>query len=90
MYIHVLIFQVKHATVNLQKPGPHRKENLTTLRQAFSQGTVYIDAFFRFDIFFTESQRLELSDYEVLTNLRQTFSKSGLCFMLQSGPCMLL
>ncbi|KAJ8312136.1 hypothetical protein KUTeg_009509, partial [Tegillarca granosa] len=42
----ITIEEVRHATVNLQKPGPHRKENLTTLRQAFSQGTVYIDAFF--------------------------------------------
>lgn len=39
--------EVLNAARSLQKPGPHRQENLRTLRQAFSQGTAYIDTFFK-------------------------------------------
>lgn len=56
--IHVRIFdkfsmygtflKVLNAARSLQKPGPHRQENLRTLRQAFSQGTAYIDTFFKY------------------------------------------
>ncbi|XP_033747908.1 importin subunit alpha-9-like [Pecten maximus] len=41
--------EVRNATAGLQKPGPHRIENLKLLKQAFSQGTVYIDVFFSID-----------------------------------------
>uniref|UniRef100_A0A8W8K6K5 IBB domain-containing protein n=1 Tax=Magallana gigas TaxID=29159 RepID=A0A8W8K6K5_MAGGI len=41
--------EVLSAARSLQKPGPHRQENLRTLRQAFSQGTAYIDTFFKVD-----------------------------------------
>ncbi|OWF40977.1 importin subunit alpha-8-like isoform X2 [Mizuhopecten yessoensis] len=41
--------EVRNATAGLQKPGPHRLENLKSLKHAFSQGTVYIDAFFSID-----------------------------------------
>lgn len=44
----VNIFKVLSAARSLQKPGPHRQENLRTLRQAFSQGTAYIDTFFKY------------------------------------------
>ncbi|KAL5015740.1 hypothetical protein ScPMuIL_005329 [Solemya velum] len=42
----ITIQEVSEVTKQLQKHGPHRKQNLQTLRQAFSQGTLYIDAFF--------------------------------------------
>ncbi|XP_061163174.1 uncharacterized protein LOC133172329 isoform X1 [Saccostrea echinata] len=38
---------VTKATKSLQKPGAHRLENLKTLRQAFSQGSAFIDTFFK-------------------------------------------
>ncbi|XP_069135629.1 importin subunit alpha-8-like [Argopecten irradians] len=41
--------EVRQATTGLQKPGNHRLENLKLLKQAFSQGTVYIDVFFSID-----------------------------------------
>lgn len=41
-------YKVLNAARSLQKPGPHRQENLRTLRQAFSQGTAYIDTFFKY------------------------------------------
>lgn len=44
----VTFFKVLSAARSLQKPGPHRQENLKTLRQAFSQGTAYIDTFFKY------------------------------------------
>lgn len=44
----VTFFKVLSAARSLQKPGPHRQENLRTLQQAFSQGTAYIDTFFKY------------------------------------------
>ncbi|XP_021373095.1 uncharacterized protein LOC110463079 [Mizuhopecten yessoensis] len=41
--------EVRNATAGLQKPSPHRLENLKSLKHAFSQGIVYIDAFFSID-----------------------------------------
>nr|XP_022341798.1 importin subunit alpha-2-like [Crassostrea virginica] len=41
--------EVASAVQSLQKTGRQRLENLRTLRQAFSQGTAFIDTFFKVD-----------------------------------------
>lgn len=43
----VHFFKVASAVQSLQKTGRQRLENLRTLRQAFSQGTAFIDTFFK-------------------------------------------